>query len=351
MDNHCKNTPLLSVIIPARNEEQSITGCLDNIISNDYPENKLEIIVVDGKSSDNTVSALQNYTKKHREIKILENPKKITPAALNIGVKHATGSIVAVVGAHNYISDNYLSTAVRYLRDNNADCVGGIGVCIPANKNLMAKAISLAVNNKFGVGSSFRTNYPKEIMHVDTVASPVYKKEVFKKNELFDEDLLRTQDSEFNARLIKNGGKILLVPEITSYYYARDSLAKLWKMNLQYGYFKPLAAKKIGKILALRQLVPPLFVGSLIVSLVLSMIFKPFLWLFFFILGSYITANLAFSLRIALKEGVKYFFALPFVFATIHFSWGIGCLKGIWDFIILKRKPTRRRLGDITLTR
>ena len=161
---------------------------------------------------------------------------------------------------------------------------------------------------------------------------------------------MRGQDAEFNARLRKNGGKILLVPEIVSYYYARDSLSKLWRMYFQYGYFKPLTAKKIGNVYTIRQLIPGAFVGSLIISLALSVIYRPFLWLFLFILGSYIIANLAFSLKISLKKGVRFFFVLPLVFATIHFSYGIGYLKGIWDFIILK-KHKKKKIEDMPLTR
>ena len=346
-----ESKPVCSIIIPVRNEERSITKCLDMILSNDYPKDRIEIIVVDGQSDDETLRVLQNYITEHpyAQIKVLKNPKKIAPAGINIGIKHAKGSVIAIVGAHNYISKNYLSVAVKYLEENKAECVGGIGMCIPVDQTTVSQAISFVVNSKFGVGSSFRT-VKKGIRYVDTVPSPVYKKEVFEKIGLFDEELLRGQDAEFNARLRKNGGKILLVPEIVSYYYARDSLSKLWRMYFQYGYFKPLTAKKIGNVYTLRQLIPGTFVGSLIISLILSAIYKPFLWLFFFILGSYIVVNLGFSLMISSKKGFKFFFILPLVFATMHFSYGIGYLKGIWDFIIFKRHK-KKKIEDIPLTR
>jgi len=166
---------------------------------------------------------------------------------------------------------------------------------------------------------------------------------------LFDEELIRNQDDEFNLRLIKNGGRILLAPDIVSYYYARDSLNKLWKMYFQYGYFKPLVAKKIGKILTLRQLVPAIFVATLIFSLLMSFFMRPFLYFFAATFVIYLFVNLIFSFQIVYKNGIRYGI-LPLVFGTIHFAYGFGYLKGIADFLLLK-KFRKQSMNDISLTR
>jgi len=347
---HKKTTSLLSVIVPCRNEEKSIGKCLECMIAQDYDKDKFEVLVVDGMSEDGTREIVKRYIKQHPLIRLLDNTQKNTPCACNLGIKQAKGSFIAIVGAHNYISNNYLSTSVKYLQSNEADGVGSCGICIPVDNKFMSKTISLAMKSKFGVGSSFRTNRPKEVISADTVASPIYKRDVFKKIGLFDEELLRTQDGEFNARLRKNGGKLLLIPEIICRYYTRDSLSKLWRMYFQWGYFKPLATKKLGRILAQRQLVPPLFVGALVIPLISSIFFKPFLWLFLFIWGSYMIANLGFSLKISFKRELRCFLVLPLVFATIHFGWGIGYLKGIWDFVIFK-KDQKAKIQDMPLTR
>jgi len=186
---------------------------------------------------------------------------------------------------------------------------------------------------------------------VDTVFGGCYKKEVFEKIGLFDEDLVRNQDDEFNFRLIKNGGKILLVPDIISYYYTRDSIYKLWKMYFQYGYFKPLVAKKVGGILTWRQIVPSLFISSLILALPLSFFSKIFFWLFLFIFGLYTIVNFSFSLIISIKK--KELKLLPFLivsFIILHFSYGSGYLKGIWDFIFFN-KHLKKKIKDMPLTR
>lgn len=142
----------------------------------------------------------------------------------------------------------------------------------------------------------------------------------------------------------------MLVPEIVSHYFARDSLGKLWKMYFQYGYFKPLVVKKVGAVLTGRQLMPAIFVGSLIVSGIFSPIVKPSLWFFLLIASIYTIFNVSVSCLVGFKKGLKYIFALPIVFATLHFSYGIGYLKGIWDFIVLK-KHKRNKIEDVPLAR
>ncbi|GAB6183585.1 glycosyltransferase family 2 protein [Thermodesulfovibrio hydrogeniphilus] len=346
------NLPFVSIIIPCRNEEKFIGKCLDSIIANDYPKDKLEIFVVDGMSEDKTREVLKEYTQKYPFIKILDNPKKVTPSALNIGIKKAKGEIIIIIGAHTEYTRDYISKIVHWLKKSGADSVGGILITKPGANTLIAKAIPLALSSMFGVGNAYFRTGVKEPRYVDTVPFGAYRREVFDKIGLFDEELVRNQDDELNLRLIKNGGKILLVPDIISYYYARDSLLKLWKLYFQYGYFKPLVALKVGTVLTWRQLIPAIFVGSLFISGILSFFFSPFLWLFFFILCSYLLANLGFSVYLSLKKGIKYLPFLPLCFATLHFSYGIGYLKGIMDFIILKKhKKNKNKIKDIPLTR
>lgn len=340
----------VSIIIPCRNEEKFVSKCLDSIIDNDYPKDKLEILVVDGMSEDQTRETIEKYTRKCPFIKLLNNPKKITPCALNIAIKYAKGGIIMRMDVHTTYEKDYIFKCVRYLKEYSADNVGGIWITLPGAKTLKAEAIATVLSSSFGVGNSYFRTGVKEPKLVDTVPFGCYRREVFEKIGLFDEDLIRNQDDEFNLRLIKNAGKILLVPEIVSYYYARDSLKKLWMMFFQYGYFKPLVAQKVSGVLTWRQLIPALFVGSLIFTGILSFFGKRFLWLFLFVVALYVVANTVFSFSVSLKKGLK---LLPFVaisFATLHLSYGIGYLKGIIDFVILKRH-LKKKIKDIKLTR
>ncbi len=342
--------PLVSIIIPCRNEEKYIGKCLASIIAQDYPKDKLEVLVVDGMSEDGTREVIKDYVLKNPYIKLLDNPKRIVPTALNIGVKNAQGDIILRMDAHNIYEKDYVGKCVTYLTKHDVDNVGGIWITLPGNETSIGKSIALALSHPFGVGNAYFRTGSKEPRYVDTVPFGCYKKEVFEKIGLFDEDLVRNQDDEFNLRLIKNGGKILLVPDIVSYYYARDSLEKLWKMYFQYGYFKPLVAQKIGAVFTWRQLIPAIFVGSLIFTGLLSFFSSYFLWLFLLIIGLYLSANLAFSFSIALKKGLKLLPALPISFATLHFSYGLGYLKGVWDFVVLRRHK-KERIADVAITR
>lgn len=344
------NRVKVSVIIPCRNEEKFIEKCFDSIITNDYPKDKLEVLVVDGISDDKTREIIESYIRKYPFIKLLDNPKKIVPTALNIGIKNAIGDVIIRIDAHNIYEKDYIFKCVEYLQEHKVDNIGGVCITLPGSDTLISKSIALALSHPFGVGNaSFRIGL-KESKLVDTVPFGCYKREVFEKIGFFDEDLVRNQDDEFNLRLIKNGGKILLVPDIVSYYYARDSLKKLWKMYFQYGYFKPLVVYKIGAVLTWRQLVPAIFISSLVFTGALSFLLRPFLYLFIIIVIIYSIVNLGFSLSIALRKGFKYLLVLPFTFATVHFSYGCGYIKGILDFIILK-KQKRKKIEDVSLTR
>lgn len=344
-----KELPFVTVTIPCRNEEKIIAKCLNSIIANDYPKDKLEVLVVDGMSDDGTREIVKKMVEEYKFIKLMDNTNKITPVALNIGIKNAQGNVVIILSAHSTVASDFVAKNIEYLQKTDANCVGGLMITV-GTTSLMGKVISLALSSPFGVGNSmFRIGVAKPT-YVDTVPFGAYRKEIFDKIGLFDEELVRNQDDEFNLRLIKNGGKILLVPEIVSYYYARDSLSKLWRMYFQYGYFKVRVIQKIGAVLTVRQIIPSLFVGSLMLTGLLSFFTKYSLWMFLAIFGLYFAANIVFSLHVALKKGLKLFFVLPVAYATLHFGYGLGFLKGVWDFTILK-KHLRQKIKDVSLTR
>ena len=350
MNRMNKHSLIVSIIIPCRNEEKHISDCLDSIIANDYPKDKFEVLVVDGMSEDGTREIIEKYAQQSPNIKLLDNPKKIVPIAMNLGIENAKGNIIIRIDVHAEYPKDYISKVVHWLEKSGADNVGGILITLPGADTLKANAIASALSSPFGVGNAmFRTGV-KEPTYVDTVPFGAYRKEVFSKIGLFDEELVRNQDDEFNLRLIKNGGKILLVPEIVSYYYARDSLSKLWRMYCQYGYFKIRVIQKIGAVLTVRQVIPSLFVGSLMLTGILSFLTKYFLGMFFVIFGLYLVANIAFSFHIALKNGLKLFLVLPLAYATLHFGYGLGFLKGLWDFMIFKRH-LKQKIKDVGLTR
>ena len=334
------NLPFVSIVIPCRNEEKFIGKCLDSIIANNYPKDNLEILVIDGMSEDGTKKVVEGYSRQYPFIKYLENPKKITPCALNIGIKEAKGGIVMRMDAHATYKEDYVSKCIRYLNEYNADNVGGVMMTLPMENTFTGKAIVIALSSRFGVGNSaFRTG-SKEPKWVDTVFGGCYKKEVFEKIGLFNENLVSTQDMEFNLRLKRAGGKILLHPDIISYYYTRSNLKDFCKNNFRNGFWAIYPIKFTKEMpVSLRHLVPLVFVFSLVFSLVTGMFAPTLIWLFFSIMGAYVALCIYSSLVIALREGnFFYLLMMPVVFTILHFLYGLGSLWALFGLLSLKKK-------------
>ncbi len=321
----------VSVVVPCRDEEKFIGKCLDSIIANDYPKDRLEILLVDGMSKDETREIIESYAHRYPFIRLLNNPKKITSVALNIGITHAKGEIIIRMDTHAVYEKYYLSKCINYLQEYNADNVGGTMITLPRNSTLIGKAIAISMSHKFGVGGSvFRTG-SKMLKWVDTVFGGCYRKEVFEKIGLFNEKLIFSQDMEFNLRLKKAGGRTLFVPEIVSYYYARSNFKAFCKHNFRNGVWVIVPFKFTTIIpVSWRHLVPLVFVASLVSSPAFSIFSSIFYWLFLLIIGSYLLANLYFSGGIAIREkNFRYFFLMPIIFATFHISYGLGSIWGL----------------------
>lgn len=328
------NSLKVSIIIPCRNEEKFIGKCLDSIIANDYPKDRLEFLVIDGMSKDMTKKIIEDYSHRYPFIKYLENPKKITPCALNIGISSAKGKIIMRMDVHAKYEKYYISKCVRYLEEYNADNVGGNMITLPESNTLVAKSIAIVLSNRFGVGNSvFRTGSQKP-KYVDTVFGGCYKKEVFDKIGFFNENLVRNQDLEFNLRLKRFGGKILLAPDIIVYYYPKSDLVDFAKHNFRDAFWVIYPLKFSIKAFSWRHLIPLFFVLSLLGTLFLGIIFPFFSWLFFTIIISYVLMNLYFSARItAAQKDLKYLFMMPIVFAVRHIFYGLGSLWGLCKII------------------
>src|SRR5918996_918776 len=254
--------PLVSIVIPCRNEVAHIRRMLDSVLANEYPRDRLEVLIVDGMSDDGTRAVLTDYAGRHPLIHLLDNPKRTTPHALNLGISRARGAIIMRMDVHAFYPPNYIAGLVDCMEQTGADSVGGSWLTQAGDTTIVARAIAAVLAHPFGNGNAdyrFGTGRPRE---VDTLQCGCYRREVFQRLGLFDEDLLRSQDSEFTFRLLRAGGRVLLVPGVVAKYYARDSLGKLGRMFFQYGYFKPLVARKVGAVMTARQLVPALFVSS-----------------------------------------------------------------------------------------
>jgi glycosyltransferase involved in cell wall biosynthesis len=336
----------VSIIIPMYNERVFIGNCLESVLANEYPRDRLEILVVDGMSDDSCRTIVKGLAEKHSSIRLLDNPSRTTPAALNTGIEAAKGDVIMRMDAHAIYPPDYIARSVEDLQYYGCDNVGGVLEIHPGDQSVMARAIAVAQGHPFGVGNAYYRIGVKEPKWVDTVAFGCFRKDVFDCIGLFDMDLIRNQDDEFNARLIRHGGRILLDPAIRCRYFARSTLGQVVHMFHQYGYFKPLAAKKVGRIMTVRQLIPSLFVLTLIGSGGTGLFWPPALLTSLLLVGLYLAASFGAGFKVASRHGFAVGLTLPLVFGSMHFSYGFGFLRGI--FVLLGMGRLQR---DVALTR
>lgn len=328
----------LSVICPIYNEEKYIGSFIESILQQDYPKDELEILLVDGMSKDKTRDIIAEYSEKHPYLRLVVNPQKTVPYAMNNGIKNAKGNIIIRLDAHAEYPSNYFSILVKKLGElEGAENVGGVCVTLPCNDTTAAVAIAECLSNKFGMGNSYFRVGAKEVMSVDTVPFGCFRKSLFDKIGLYDTDMIRNQDDELNGRIIKNGGKIYLLPDVEIKYFARDKISKVRKMFYQYGLYKPLGNKKLGAPATIRQFFPLLFVIFLVLGLILSIVFPILIPLYLGVIALHLLIGCAEGCKSAKKTGrVGCAFLMPYIFLNMHICYGLGYLKGMYNLALHK---------------
>ena len=326
-----ESNTIVSIICPILNEEKYIENCIQSIIAQDYPKAGVEVLFVDGMSTDNSRNLVKLYAQHYNYIKLLDNPFKVVPHALNIGIKASKGNIIIRIDGHCKYPENYVSILVKNLYELDADNVGAVWNTLPANNTSTCKAIAICSSHIFGVGNSKHKIGADKVIKVDTVPFGCYHREIFDKIGYFDEDLTRNQDDEFNARLINNGGKIYLIPWLVIAYTARDSFRKMSMMYYQYGLFKPLVTKKLGSPATLRQFFPAAFLIGLFFGAIMSCYFEIIFDIYLFIIALYLLVAfiIGFNKTIKLKDW-KLLFTIPEAFFIIHLSYGLGYIIGLY---------------------
>jgi Glycosyltransferases, probably involved in cell wall biogenesis len=331
--------PGISVVVPCRNERCEIENAVLSILSQEPPPGGFEVIVADGMSDDGTRIILSKLAEESDRLRIVDNPAGIVPTALNIAIRQARGNIIIRMDAHTGYAPDYIRRCVEALTETAADNVGGPWVA--RGQGLIGRAISAAFESPFCAGGA-RGHDPNYSGPVDTVYLGCWRREVFAKVGLFDEELVRNQDDEFNLRLTRAGGKIWQSAKIKSWYTPRDSVAALFRQYVQYGYWKVRVIQKHKAPASLRHLVPGTFVLLIIILPMIGLAWSPAQWMWLGLLGAYAVCNTTVSLIAAPGENKKLFPSLMIVFAVFHFAYGYGFLRGIWDFIIMRRRPASK---------
>ncbi len=332
--------PLASIIIPVLNEEKFIVNCVTSIISKTEEIEKMEIIIVDGGSKDKTIEKVQDLMKEYKFIRLLDNEKGITPAALNIAIQNSQGKYIIRLDAHAEYSEGYIKNSIIALESSDDEVVnvGGPIETAPISPGLFPKAISLCLSSIFGVGNSkFRTETPKIPEFVETVPFGCFRKDVFDELGMFNEDEPRNEDLEFNKRIINAGKKILLDPKIKSTYFSRSTIKDLLFQQFDNGRIVTNKFRGKTSFHNFRHFIPLFFVLYLFSLLPLYFfqnsinIFVNNVYIIFLPLITYLILAVLFSFHISSSiKDYRLFFPLVVSFTSIHLSYGMGSVSGFF---------------------
>ena len=331
--------PRISIVIPCRNERRFIGNCLDSIMANDYPGERLEVLVVDGRSGDGTREVLAEYGRRWPNNKVLDNPRRTLPIALNIGITEASGDIIVRMDAHSTYQSNYVSECVKALHDYPADNVGGRWITVPRDGTLVGRAICLVTSVAFGVGNAYYRltslngkgpvlREPKWDINVPYFCC---RREIFDRIGLFNEGLERSEDIDLRSRLKRAGYRTLFVPSIVCYYLVRTDYVEFVKHAFQNGIWVLLPLNHGSNVsFSLRHIVPLCFVLSLTAGTLLAFVSLLGRWLVGLVAASYLVVSAYVSLRLAVRErDPRLVFVLPIIFLSLHLAYAVGSVVGL----------------------
>jgi len=339
----------VSIVMPCRNEARYIRQCLDSVLSNGFPLDRLEVLVVDGGSEDGTAAIVEEYARRHRCVRLLHNPRRIIPAGLNLGIRAARGDVIMRMDVHATYGPGYIERCVAALRDQSADNVGGVWVVAPTRSGVVAQAIAITLSHYFGIGDARYRLGIRRCIEADTVPFGCYRRDVFDRIGYFDENLRRGEDLEFNRRLKAAGGRILLVPDAVCYYHPRSTLLTFFRHNFWNGIwvFYPLRYGRVA--FSLRHVIPGVFVAALLASLTAGVFWRPMLAVAGLVFGAYTAMSIQQGLLLAWTRRAWYLGAvLPVTFAALHLAYGLGTVAGLLG--VLGRRSFWRGLGELGAT-
>ncbi|NMC52849.1 MAG: glycosyltransferase family 2 protein [Chloroflexi bacterium] len=320
--------PFVSIIVPCYNEQTTIRLLLDAIYQQSYRRDEMEVIIADGMSTDGTRAEIQTFQAQHPDllVKVVDNTRRIIPAALNRAIEAASGSLIVRLDAHSRPDREYVARSVADLEAGLGDNVGGVWMIKPGADTWVARSIAVAASHPLGVGDALY-RFTDTASEVDTAPFGAFRRDLVERIGFFDETLLTNEDYEFNTRIRLNGGSVWLDPQIRSEYFARKNYGDLAKQYWRYGYWKLRMLLRYPKTLRWRQALPPLFVLSLLGLAILALFWHVALQLLILEAGFYLGVLLAASVPLAARHrDVRFLFGVPAAVAVMHVCWGAGFL-------------------------
>jgi succinoglycan biosynthesis protein ExoA len=320
--------PKVSVIVPCYNEQPTIRLLLEALYEQTFPRAEMEVIVADGRSTDGTRDAIAAFQQDFSElsVRVVDNKNRSIPAALNRAIEAARGEIILRLDAHSCPYPDYVEKSVSALLQGRGENVGGVWEIQPGAPTWVARSIAVAAAHPLGVGDALY-RHARQAAEVDTVPFGAFRRSIIERIGYFDESLLTNEDYEFNVRIRRSGGKIWLDPAIRSVYYARATFLELARQYWRYGFWKWRMLRRYPDTVRWRQALPPLFVLSLILLLVLSIfsaLARVFLVAEVVLYAGILTLA---GVQAAYRQRKSYLLlGLPLAIAIMHVSWGGGFL-------------------------
>ena len=321
--------PFVTIAMPCLNEEGYIEDCIRSVQAQDYPKDKIEILVADGGSIDATREILHRLMKEDPRIQIVDNPDKIQSAGMNVMIKKARGEIVVRMDVHAEYAADYVRQCVSVLERTGADNVGGAQRA--KAKTWFQRALVAALDSPLAVGGA-KYRSPDNEGFVDTVFLGAFRKRIFEKVGLYDPRAVTNEDAEINQRILAGGGKVYLSRDIVVHYYPRDSYKSLARQYFKYGQGRARTLLKHGRFESVRPALPFLMVATEGLLLLTSPLHPFSAWT----LGAYALATGAEAVRVGRKAGLL---AVPIVwgiFPVLHVAHGVGFASGLVKY---KRAP------------
>jgi succinoglycan biosynthesis protein ExoA len=318
-----RDAPPVTVVVPVRNEAKHIEACIDRLLSQDYPRPLMEILIVDGRSDDGTRDVVSRVQAQFpdAELRLLDNPARTVPQALNIGIRAARSEIVIRMDGHTIPADDYISACVQALEASGAANVGGYWTS--HGDTNFGTAVALATSHSLGMGN-VRYRAGGAAGDVDTVPFGAFRRDAFRRVGQFDESMTRNQDYEMNVRLRNAGERIYFDPAIRFTYTPRGTVGALWRQYFQYGWWRVETLRRHPSSIRVRQVIPPAFVAALLLFALLTP------WTAVPLAGLaaiYLSTILAVSFRVAKERSSPLLVALAFM--TIHLAFGLGFLLNV----------------------
>ena len=343
--------PFVTVIIPCRNERNFIGDALDSVLENDWPADRMEVLVVDGMSDDGTRDVVREYAGRDRRVKLLDNPGLFAGDAMNVGVAAAQGDIIARLDAHGTVPPDYLREAAAILAERpDVWAVGGPMTRVGIDRD--SRFVAAVTSSNFSTGNAAKRCGDYEGA-IDAVAFPVWRRDVFARVGPFDEAFVRNQDDDFDMRLRRAGGVVFQTPRLRVQYFVRGTPGRLFRQYFQYGAWKVLLLKKHGRLPGWTPLAPPAFFAALGLGIAGGFA-TPWAWLAAGVLASlYSGADLIASAGVA-RETTSSNFVRAFVaFPRLHLAYAAGIVSGLWyGYVRGFSAPEIRRRGKLSsLTR